>query len=76
MDSSLDCGCACSGSVLADFHSFDLSLGLWTELLNVDIPCARAGPGLAAVGGTLYLFGGNGSKGVPHGFLEQTYAEK
>ena len=51
-----------SAAYYSDLHRFDTSAGTWTSYATDRIP-PRFGAGFAAVGGQLYLFGGEGYSG-------------
>ena len=58
----------CFAENLGDFHMFESSIMMWTELtakVGGSVPSARWGHGLASVESELYLFGGCDGIGNP-----------
>jgi N-acetylneuraminic acid mutarotase len=53
-----------AGALLSDLWQYDTSTGVWTELAASSLPGGRAGHGICAVGGKLYLFGGQTDSGA------------
>ena len=51
------------GSALGDLFSFDLNFSRWFEIRGDNSPAERAEFGFAPIGKSLFLFGGNGSRG-------------